>query len=88
MAGLAVDNSNNIFAIRCLQTPTDNVDVKIIYELCMCENFSVKHDFILDVITANKTYGKNIAINDTKDIIIAMTKIPIAMYTPATPTGS
>jgi hypothetical protein len=70
IAGLAVDNNNNVYVVVQLTTRAENSDVKNFVFYVLDENYHVKHDScVLDFMKAN--FGiVSIAINKSNNIIM------------------
>ena len=76
IAGLAVDNNNNVYVVVWLRTRTENGDVKNFVLHVLDENYHVKHDSCtLDFMDANASFV-SIAINKSNNIIMIKGKDP------------
>jgi hypothetical protein len=70
IAGLAVDNNNNVYVVVQLTTRTENGDVTNVVLRVLDENYHVKHDSCtLDFMDASFSFVR-IAINKSSNIIM------------------
>jgi hypothetical protein len=77
IAGLAVDNNNNVYVVVWLKTRTGNGDVEKFVLHVLDENYHVKHDSCtLDFMEANVSSFVSIAINKSNNIIMIKHKDP------------
>ena len=71
IAGLAVDNNNNVYVVVWLKTRTENGDVTNFVLRVLDENYHVKHDSCtLDFMDVNVLSLVSIAINKSNNIIM------------------
>ena len=77
IAGLAVDNNNNVYVVVWLETRTGNGDVEKFVLHVLDENYHVKHDSCtLDFMEANVLSFVTIAINKSNNIIMIKDEDP------------
>ncbi|XP_028392490.1 uncharacterized protein LOC114517047 [Dendronephthya gigantea] len=68
--GLAVDNNNNVYIVRCHEKPAENADDLKFYVLhVLDETCNVKHQYTLDFLKVTG-FGVNIALNNNNDIVM------------------
>ncbi|CAB4035157.1 Hypothetical predicted protein [Paramuricea clavata] len=72
LAELAFDKNNNAYIVRWLKTRTENSDVERYVLSVLDENYSAKHDYILDFLQGRSLGYKavKIAINRNNNIIM------------------
>jgi hypothetical protein len=76
IAGLAVDNNNNVYVVAWLTTRTGNGDVTNLVLHVLDENYHVKHDpCTLDFMDVSASFA-SIAINKNNNIIMINGKDP------------
>ena len=76
IAGLAVDNNNNVYVVVLLITRTENGDVKNVVLHVLDENYHVKHDSCtLDFMDVSASFV-SIAINKNNNIIMIRVNDP------------
>ena len=76
IAGLAVDNNNNVYVVVWLRTRTENDDVRNFVLHVLDENYHVKHDSCtLDFMDVSASFV-SIAINKSNNIIMIKAEDP------------
>ena len=68
--GLAIDNNNNVYIVRCLETCGENGDVKsYVLPNVLDDTYNVKQRYTLNFVKATGS-GMKLAINNNNDIIM------------------
>jgi hypothetical protein len=78
--GLAIDNNNNVYIVRCLETCGENGDVKsYVLPNVLDDTYNVKQRYTLNSVKATGS-GMKLAINNNNDIIMIKNDDPMYMF--------
>jgi hypothetical protein len=76
ITGLAVDSNDNVYVLRCLETRTENGDVKVYVLYVLDKSYNVKHDRKLGFLQKTSRFWVRIAINKNDNIIMIIDDDP------------
>ena len=76
ITGLAVDSNDNVYVLRCLETRTENGDVKVYVLYVLDKSYNVKHDWKLGFLQKTSRFWVRIAINKNDNIIMIIDDDP------------
>jgi hypothetical protein len=73
--GFAVDQNNNVYIVRCVETRAENGDVKKYVLYVLDETYNAKHKCTLEFVEASG-HGMKLTINKDGDIIMTKNDYP------------